>query len=75
MMGLGFAQRSESSEFAAALDDYRTYLKRKVEALKMRQQVGAPDLVYYDCLCMGQKHPQTCLPMSQQVIIKVKSDK
>jgi hypothetical protein len=24
---------------------------------------------------MGQKHPQTCLPMSQQVIIKVKSDK
>ncbi|GAX82687.1 hypothetical protein CEUSTIGMA_g10113.t1 [Chlamydomonas eustigma] len=35
-IGLGFRERTESSNFAASLDDYRLYLKRKREADRAR---------------------------------------
>lgn len=37
-IGLGFRERSDASNFAAALDDYRQYLRRKKEAEHMKEE-------------------------------------
>eukprot|EP00775_Hariotina_reticulata_P003364 gene3364-3639_t len=37
-IGIGFRERADASDFSAALDDYRQYLRRKSEAEQMRRQ-------------------------------------
>eukprot|EP00877_Chromochloris_zofingiensis_P004251 jgi/Chrzof1/13827/Cz08g14020.t1 len=40
-MGLGFRERSQASNFTAALDDYRQFLRRQREAEQMKQRFDA----------------------------------